>query len=89
MDRRKVEELFDKYAEGYSSGPFAPSRYDTSRAAMSFADDITWHFMMKYLPKDKSVRRASSSRASIILKWFLHLLSNGFSLEGKAFCVER
>jgi len=56
MGRRKVEELFDKYAEGYSSGPFAPSRYDTSRAAMSFADDITWHFMLKYLPKDRSVR---------------------------------
>ncbi len=23
---------------------------------MSFADDITWHFMLKYLPKDRSVR---------------------------------
>ncbi|RDE16989.1 MAG: hypothetical protein C4K48_00555 [Candidatus Thorarchaeota archaeon] len=56
MDRRKVEEIFDKYAEEYSSGPFAPARYDTSRLAMSFADDITWHFMLKYLPKDRSVR---------------------------------
>jgi len=55
MDKRKVEEIFDKYAEEYSSGPFAPSRYDTSRSAMSFADDITWYFMLKYLPKDKSV----------------------------------
>jgi S-adenosylmethionine-dependent methyltransferase len=54
--KTKVEEIFDKYAKGYSSGDFAPSRYDTARAAMSFADDITWHFLVKYLPKRKSVR---------------------------------
>jgi S-adenosylmethionine-dependent methyltransferase len=52
----KVEEIFDKYAKGYSSGDFAPSRYDTARAAMSFADNITWHFLTKYLPKRKSIR---------------------------------
>jgi ubiquinone/menaquinone biosynthesis C-methylase UbiE len=50
----KVERTFDKYAKEYSSGPFAPSRYDTARAAMSFADDITWHFLFKYLPRSRS-----------------------------------
>lgn len=56
MPKTKVEEIFDKYAKGYSSDDFAPARYDTSRAAMSFADDITWHFLTKYLPKHKSIR---------------------------------
>jgi len=55
MPRVKVEKIFDKYAKGYSSNTFAPPRYDTSRAAMSFADDITWHFITKYLPKRKSI----------------------------------
>ncbi len=48
MGKRKVSEVFDEYAKGYSSGDFAPS--------MSFADDITWHFLRKYLPKLKSIR---------------------------------
>jgi len=56
MGKTKVEEIFDKYAKGYSSGAFAPPRYDTARAAMSFADDITWHFLTKYLPKRKSIK---------------------------------
>jgi len=55
MPKTKVEEIFDKHAKGYSSNAFAPARYDTSRAAISFADDITWHFMTKYLPKRKSI----------------------------------
>jgi len=56
MRKTKVEEIFDKYAKGYSSGAFAKPRYETARAAMSFADDITWHFLRKYLPKKKSAK---------------------------------
>jgi ubiquinone/menaquinone biosynthesis C-methylase UbiE len=56
LRKSKVEKTFDKYAKGYSSGAFAPSRHNTARAAMSFADDITWHFLTKYLPKSRSVR---------------------------------
>ena len=56
MPKTKVEEIFDKYAQGYSSDDFAPVRYNTSRAAMSFADDITWHFLIKYLPKHDSIK---------------------------------
>jgi len=56
MPETKVEETFDKYAKGYSSNTFAPARYDTSRVAMNFADDITWHFLTKYLPKRKSIK---------------------------------
>jgi len=56
VPKTKVEESFDKYAKGYSSNDFAPVRYNTSRAAMSFADDITWHFLTKYLPKRKSIK---------------------------------
>lgn len=53
--KKKVEEIFDQYAKGYSTGAFAPSRYDR-RAGMRFADDITWHFITKYLPTEKSIR---------------------------------
>jgi len=56
MTKTKVEEIFDKYAKGYSSDAFAPPRYDTARAAMSFADDITWHFLTKYLPKRRLIK---------------------------------
>jgi len=55
MPKTKVEEIFDKYAKGYSSNDFAPAGYNTARAAMSFADDITWHFLTKYLPRHKSI----------------------------------
>jgi ubiquinone/menaquinone biosynthesis C-methylase UbiE len=55
MRKRKVEDVFDKYAKSYSSGFSAPARYNTARAAMSFADDITWHFLKKYLPERKSI----------------------------------
>jgi ubiquinone/menaquinone biosynthesis C-methylase UbiE len=56
MRKTKVEEVFDKYAKGYSSDVFAPARYDTARAAMSFANDITWRFLTRYLPKRKSIK---------------------------------
>jgi len=56
MGKTKVEETFDKYAKDYSSGAFARPRHDTARAAMSFADDITWHFLTKYLPKRRSIK---------------------------------
>jgi ubiquinone/menaquinone biosynthesis C-methylase UbiE len=56
MPKTKVERVFDKYAEGYSNGSFAKPRYDTARAAMGFADDITWHFLRKYLTEDRSAR---------------------------------
>jgi ubiquinone/menaquinone biosynthesis C-methylase UbiE len=56
MGKTRVEKIFDKYAHGYSSDEFAPPRYDTARAAMSFADDITWHFLTKYLPKRKCIK---------------------------------
>ena len=55
MGNTKVEKIFDKYAKDYS-GDFAPPRHTTARAAMSFADDITWHFLTKYIPKRKSIK---------------------------------
>lgn len=54
--KSKVEKVFDEYAKGYSSDDFAQPRYNTSRAAMSFADDITWHFLKKYLPQSKTAK---------------------------------
>ncbi len=56
MRKSKVEEIFDRFAKGYSKGEFAPERLQYQRAAMSFADDITWHFITKYLPKLKSIK---------------------------------
>jgi len=55
MRKRKVEEIFDEHAKSYFSDFSAQIRYGTARAAMSFADDITWHFLTKYLPERKSV----------------------------------
>ncbi|UCE12369.1 MAG: methyltransferase domain-containing protein [Candidatus Heimdallarchaeota archaeon] len=55
MPKKKVEEIFDKYAKGYSTGEFAPCLYEhVARTAMSFADDITWHYLQKYTPIDKN-----------------------------------
>ncbi len=55
MPDRDVEKFYGKHAKSYSSGGFPESRYE-SRAAMSFADDITWHFLTKYLPDDRGTR---------------------------------
>jgi ubiquinone/menaquinone biosynthesis C-methylase UbiE len=50
-----AEKIYDKYAEEYN-GDFAPSSFNTSRSALSFANDITWHFILKYLPKNKNIK---------------------------------
>ncbi|UCD96952.1 MAG: class I SAM-dependent methyltransferase [Candidatus Bathyarchaeota archaeon] len=55
MSKKDVEEIYDKYASGYQSGDFAPETFDTGRVAMGFADDITWHFLTKFLPEEKSI----------------------------------
>jgi ubiquinone/menaquinone biosynthesis C-methylase UbiE len=54
MAKSKVEKLYDKYAKEYA-GDFAPVSFDTSRVAMEAADEITWSFILKYLPKRKAV----------------------------------
>ncbi|MFX1368894.1 MAG: class I SAM-dependent methyltransferase [Promethearchaeota archaeon] len=56
MSDRKAEEFFDEIAESYAAGvPEVPfDRF--ARSAISFADDITWHFITKYIPRDKSIR---------------------------------
>jgi len=56
MVRSKVERIYDEYARTYSAGKFAPATFDTARSAMSFADDITWHFLLKYLPKRRFIK---------------------------------
>jgi ubiquinone/menaquinone biosynthesis C-methylase UbiE len=40
-----VEQYFDQYAKDYNYDDLPPG-------AMRFADDITWHFILKYLPKN-------------------------------------
>ncbi|MCG3220248.1 MAG: methyltransferase domain-containing protein [Candidatus Heimdallarchaeota archaeon] len=55
--KSEVEKLYDEYAQYYDNNDkFIPETFDTGRAAMSFADDITWHFMKKYAPKDKKAK---------------------------------
>ncbi len=41
----EVESFFDQYAKDYNYDELPPG-------AMRFADDITWHFIVKYLPKN-------------------------------------
>jgi ubiquinone/menaquinone biosynthesis C-methylase UbiE len=55
-ERDKVEEFFDKYAKIYPSGEYPSVMNTNPRAAMGFADDITMHFMLKYLPKNKNIK---------------------------------
>ncbi|MHA1746856.1 MAG: class I SAM-dependent methyltransferase [Promethearchaeota archaeon] len=46
-----AEDVYDRYAQDYN-GEFAPTTYQTSRSALSFANDLTWHYLQKYLPQD-------------------------------------
>ena len=55
-EKEKVEEFFDEYAEVYDSGKYPSVMNTNPRTAMSFADDITWHFMLKYIPKNKDIK---------------------------------
>jgi len=77
LKKPKVEEVFDKYAKGYASDDFASSRYSTARAAMSFADDITWHFLIKYLPKRESIRILDAGGGDGY--WAQKLVERGFT----------
>lgn len=54
-EKTKVEKFFDKYAKDYVSDDLPPGIIN-ARAAMSFANDITWHFMLKYIPQNKEVK---------------------------------
>ncbi len=49
--KSKVELYYDKKASSYSPADFSPSdpTYD-----FHFANEITWHFLRKYVPKRKS-----------------------------------
>ncbi len=51
---RDVEKLYDTYAASYNDD-FIPSTFTTARAALSFANDITWYYLLKYLPKNPSI----------------------------------
>lgn len=54
MKKQEVEKIYDKYANDYA-GDFAPTTFNTSHSALSFANDITRHFILKYIPKNKSI----------------------------------
>ena len=57
MKKEKIEtaeEFYDAHAKDYSTINF-PEGFSNARTAMSFADDITWHFMVKYLPENKDI----------------------------------
>lgn len=54
-EKEKVEEYFDKYAKMYNSSKYPHVMNTNPRSAMCFADDITWHFMLKYIPKNKDI----------------------------------
>ncbi len=56
MRGRKAEDVYDEIAEDYSLGSAETLSNRTARSALSFADDITWYFVMKYIPKDTSIK---------------------------------
>ncbi|MFX1592351.1 MAG: class I SAM-dependent methyltransferase [Promethearchaeota archaeon] len=47
--KSEVERYFDQYAKDYTYDDLPPG-------AMRFADDITWHFIVKYLPKNLNAK---------------------------------
>jgi len=47
-----VEIIFDKYAKEYAAGGGPPSKFTNARTGFSFANQITWYFIVKYLPID-------------------------------------
>jgi ubiquinone/menaquinone biosynthesis C-methylase UbiE len=51
LAKSKVEMVYDKAAAKYSNSDFSPS---DPRYELYFADEITWHFLRKYAPKEKS-----------------------------------
>ena len=55
-EKTEVEKYFDRHADVYSTTGTPPSKIANPRAGMSFANDITWHFMLKYIPKDKNIK---------------------------------
>ena len=48
-NKPEVESFFDQYAKDYNYDDLPPG-------AMRFADDITWHFISKYLPKNLNAK---------------------------------
>lgn len=51
MGKSRVELYYDKHASTYSPPDFSPS---DPKYELYFADEITWHFLRKYMPKRKS-----------------------------------
>jgi len=54
MRRTTSERFYDMHAKRYSKGDYFTNPSLRARTAMSFADDITWHFILRYLPQRKS-----------------------------------
>jgi ubiquinone/menaquinone biosynthesis C-methylase UbiE len=54
-EKEKVEDIFDKYAEIYNSDELPSVMNSNPRSAMSFADEIILHFLLKYIPKNKDI----------------------------------
>ncbi|MHA2296621.1 MAG: class I SAM-dependent methyltransferase [Candidatus Hodarchaeales archaeon] len=51
-----VEKFYNKHAKGYSTGELPTTKCDNARTALSFADDITWNFILKYAPRNKTAK---------------------------------
>lgn len=56
MRKPLVERIYDKYAPGYSKGALEALLRFRARTAMSFGDDISWYFLKKYVPSNRSCR---------------------------------
>ncbi|MFQ5976859.1 MAG: class I SAM-dependent methyltransferase [Candidatus Heimdallarchaeota archaeon] len=53
-EKLDAEKFYDKHAKTYSTGDFPSGAFDeVARTALRFADDITWHFILKYAPRNK------------------------------------
>lgn len=71
--RKKVEKLYDKYANRYNA-EFIPPTYDTFRSALSYCNEIHKFYLKKYLPSDNEIEIADIGGgdgmwSEFLLKW--------------------
>lgn len=73
--RKEIASLYDKYANTYNEDFINPT-FHTGRAALSFCNDLTWHYLQKYLPPNKDARLADIGGGDGF--WMEKILSMGY-----------
>jgi len=71
-----VEKIYDEYAQGYDDCNFIETTYKTFRYRSQFDNDITWHYILKYLPKNLKTHILDAGAGTGF--WAEKLIKNGY-----------